>query len=84
MRHDAAPSFWTCYRALPASIRQLADEAYDRLKRDPHYPSLHFKKVNRYWSARIGRNYRALAIEGPNSFVWFWIGTHAEYDKLVG
>jgi len=69
---------------LPASIRQLADEAYDRLKRDPHYPSLHFKKVNRYWSARIGRNYRALAIEGPNSFVWFWIGTHAEYDKLVG
>jgi len=69
---------------LPASIRQLADEAYDRLKRDPHYPSLHFKKVNRYWSARVGRNCRGLATEGPDSFVWFWIGTHAEYDKLVG
>ena len=84
MRHHATPSFWTCYHALPPAIRQLADQAYERLKLDPMYPSLRFKKVGRYWSARVGSHHRALAVEAPDGLVWFWIGTHAEYDKLVG
>jgi len=28
-------------------------------------------------------HYRALAIEDRNDFVWFWIGSHADYDHLV-
>jgi hypothetical protein len=84
LRHRASPSFWACYRALPVAIQQLADQSYERLKQDPQYPSLHFKKVGRYWSARVGISYRALAVEAPDGLVWFWIGTHAEYDKLVG
>jgi hypothetical protein len=84
LRHHATPSFWACYRALPAAIQHLADQAYERLKQDPRHPSLHFKKVGRYWSARVGISYRALAVEAPDGLVWFWIGTHAEYDKLVG
>jgi hypothetical protein len=84
LRHHASPSFWACYHALTPEIRRLADQAYERLKRDPLYPSLHFKKVGRYWSARIGSRHRALAVEAPDGRVWFWIGTHADYDKLVG
>ena len=84
MRHHASPSSWACYRALPTAIQRLADQAYERLKQDPQYPSLHFKRVGRYWSARIGISHRALAVEAPDGLVWFWIGTHAEYDKIVG
>lgn len=84
MTHHASPDFWQCYRALPAGVRQLADQAFQHLKADPRYASLHFKKVGRFWPARVGDRYRALAVEAPDGLVWFWIGTHAEYDKLVG
>jgi len=83
MKHFANPSFWACYRKLPASIQQLADENFKLLKRDPRHPSLHLKKVGRYWSARVGIKYRAVAVEIDEGLVWFWIGTHAEYDKLI-
>jgi hypothetical protein len=83
MKHVATPDFWDCYNKLPVSIRQLADRNFDLLKRDSSYPSLHFKKVGRFWSARIGIQYRALAVESGEDLVWFWIGSHAEYDRLI-
>ncbi len=83
MKHFANPSFWECYRKLPASIQQLADENFKLLKGDPRHPSLHLKKVGRYWSARVGIKYRAVAVEIDEGLVWFWIGTHAEYDRLI-
>jgi hypothetical protein len=82
--HYAAPDFWACYRALPTEIQSLADRAFGQLKADPHHPSLHFKKAGAFWSSRVGLHYRALAVEVPNGVLWFWIGTHAEYDRLVG
>jgi hypothetical protein len=27
--------------------------------------------------------YRALAVEVDDGLLWFWVGTHAEYDKLL-
>ena len=83
MRHFADPSFWNCYRRLPKHIRQLADKNFELLKENPRHASLHLKKVNEYWSVRIGIKYRALGVEVEGGVVWFWIGTHAEYDKLV-
>ena len=65
-------------------MQALADQAYERLKQDPRYPSLQFKKVGHFWSARVGGHYRALAVEVPDGFVWFWIGSHADYDRLLG
>jgi hypothetical protein len=69
---------------LPPEVQELADQAYARLKQDPRHPSLRLKKVNRFWSARVGAHYRALAIEATDGLVWFWIGTHADYDRLLG
>ena len=46
--------------------------------------SLHLKKIGRFWSARVGAHYRALAVEAPDGLVWFWIGSHADYDRLLG
>lgn len=83
MRHRATPNFWYRYRLLPADIRDLADRCYELLKENPHYPSLHFKKVGKLWSVRIGSNYRALAIKVESDLVWFWIGSHDEYDRLL-
>jgi hypothetical protein len=81
--HHASRDFWECYRSLPPDIQKLADEAFARVKQDPRYPGLHLKKVGRFWSARVGRH-RALAVEVPDGVVWFWIGTHADYDRLLG
>ncbi len=84
MRHFASPKFWTAYEALPLPVRKLADANFELLKRDPHHPSLQFKKVGRYWSARVGLRYRALAADVDGDYLWFWIGSHADYDKLIG
>lgn len=83
MRHLTSRRFWECYRALPEEVRRQADAAFERLKANPRHPSLHFKKVGRFWSVRVGLRYRALAVEGADGLVWFWIGTHADYDSIV-
>jgi hypothetical protein len=71
------------YEGLPLSVRKLADSNYELLKRDPRHPSLQFKKVGRFRSVRIGIRYRALAVDVDGGYLWFWIGSHADYDKLI-
>lgn len=86
MNHRTLPRFWHHYQQLPIEVQQLADKNFDLLKSDPYHPSLHFKKVDdkrKLWSVRVGSNYRALGSEKPDGIVWFWIGTHADYDKLL-
>ena len=84
MTHHAAPDFWNSYRSLPKNIQTPADRAFALLKADPYHPSLHFKKSGNFWSVRVGIHHRALAIEVEDGVLWFWIGTHAEYDRLTG
>jgi len=84
MRHFASPDFWDAYRKLPVTVRELADKNYALLKADPQHPSLRLKKVGRFWSVRVGLRYRALAVEVEGGLLWFWIGSHADYDAIVG
>jgi hypothetical protein len=83
MRHFASPAFWESYESLPENVRELADKNYRLLKQDPQHPSLHLKRVGRYWSVRVGLRYRALATEVDGDLLWFWIGSHADYDVLI-
>lgn len=83
MSHHASPDFWACYRLLPDEVQTLAGRAFALLKENPRHPSLQFKKAGRYWSARVGLHHRAVGIEAPDGIIWFWIGTHKEYDKLL-
>ncbi len=86
MKHLTLPRFWQHYRQLPKEVQALANRNFELLKTDPHHPSLHFKKVSerkQLWSVRVGAHYRALGVEKSEGIVWFWIGTHAEYDKLL-
>lgn len=84
MKHVASRRFWKAYESLSVEIRDLADRNYALLKRDPHHPSPHLKRVGRYWSVRVGIRDRALAVEEDGDLVWFWIGSHADYDALIG
>ncbi len=83
MKHFASSDFWECYRELPQSIQELADDHFVLLKENHLHPSLHFKKAGKYRSVRIGMHYRALAIEVPEGLLWFWIGSHSDYDKIL-
>ncbi len=60
-----------------------ADKNFELLKTDPKHPSLHLKKAGKYWSVRVGMKYRALGVDIEEGILWFWIGTHAEYDKML-
>jgi len=82
--HRTTSRFWKCYAALPEEVRKVADDCYELLKADPSHPSLHLKKVGKYWSVRAGLAHRALGAEVTAGIFWFWVGTHAEYDRLIG
>ena len=84
MPHHASARFWRAYEALPATVQRLADRSYELLKADPNHPSLRLKRVGRFWSVRVGLHHRALGVDVEDGILWFWIGTHAEYDALVG
>ena len=83
MRHFASDSFWSTYEKLPAHVRALADKNFALLKESPQHLSLHLKRVNKYWSVRVGLRYRALGVPVDGGIAWFWIGSHAEYDALI-
>jgi mRNA-degrading endonuclease RelE of RelBE toxin-antitoxin system len=82
--HRTTPQFWNRFYQLPDPIQKLARKNFDLLKENPRHPSLHFKKVGQFWSARVGLAYRALAVEDEDDFIWVWIGSHDEYDRLIG
>jgi hypothetical protein len=83
VKHTASARFWKAYAALPAQVRRLADSNFELLKSNPTHPSLQFKKIGLFWSVRVGLRYRASAVEADGAYVWFWIGSHADYDRLI-
>jgi len=81
--HRTTRRFWKCFDALPDTVQRTAKKNFELLKKDPTHPSLHFKKVGKLWSVRAGINHRALAIEDSTDFIWVWIGTHDEYERMI-
>jgi len=78
--------FLTHYRVLPEHVREQARQAYTLFMRDPHHPSLRFRRVHPtrpIFSARVGVDYRVLGIRDGNDIFWYWIGSHSEYDRLL-
>ena len=78
--------FRKAYNQLPERIKEQAKRNYSLWKEDPAHPGLHFKQVHKtqpIYSIRVGISYRALGIKQGNTMVWFWIGSHSEYDKLI-
>ena len=86
MRSFARKSFWEAYRRLPDHVRRQARESYRFFVLDPRHPSLEFKRVSQrspVYSVRVSIDYRALGVMDHGDIVWFWIGAHHEYDRLL-
>jgi hypothetical protein len=84
LKDKALPSFWRRYNKLPVEIQELARARYCLWRKHPFHAALHFKEVRRgIWSVRINQNYRALGQEEGGRIVWYWIGTHDDYDIRI-
>lgn len=74
------------FSKLPANVQALARKNHKLWAQNPSHPSLHFKEINAkdsIYSIRVGKGYRALGVRDGNNIVWFWIGSHTEYDKMI-
>ncbi len=86
MKSGATTRFWSLYRSLPETVRRHARNAYRLWDDNPSHRSLHFKQVHAtrpIYSIRIGLHWRVLGERHGDEIIWFWIGTHAQYDRLV-
>jgi hypothetical protein len=85
MRSHKTERFDNAFEKLPEHIKRQAREAYRRFKQDPFHPGLRFKQIHpsqSIYSVRINNDYRAVGRRNGDEIVWFWIGSHAEYDHL--
>lgn len=83
MKSSTTSRFWRAYASLPAEVRIAARKQYRLWRENPRHPSLQFKKVGPFWSVRVTEDFRALALLRDDTYHWFWIGTHAEYERLI-
>ncbi|WP_030006110.1 MULTISPECIES: hypothetical protein [unclassified Picosynechococcus] len=86
MKSRTTAKFRKALANLPNAVQKQARHAYRQFQEDPAHPSLRFKQVHPklpIYSARISKNYRAVGQQDGDTIIWFWIGSHAEYDKLL-
>jgi len=82
----ATQRFWTCFRALPPDVQERARVAFERWRANPAHPGLRFKRIHEarpIYSVRIARGWRALGVLEDDTMIWFWVGSHADYDRLI-
>lgn len=86
MKSRTTTKFRKAFANLPDSVQKQARQAYRQFQQDSSHPSLRFKQVHPtlpIYSARVSKSYRAVGQRNDDTMVWFWIGSHAEYDKLL-
>ncbi len=86
MRSHINAAFRASFRLLPRDVQHQARSAYRLFQQDPRHPGLHFRRVHAQlpiYSARVGIHYRALGVIRDQDIIWFWVGAHAEYDRIV-
>ena len=86
MKSHITAKFRKAFTELPVDVRKQARQAYRLFIENPRHPSLRFKSIHStrpIYSVRIGINYRAVGIWEEHDIIWYWIGSHADYDKLI-
>ncbi len=87
MNSRTTTEFRKLFADLPEQVQQQTRGAYRQFKENPSHPSLRFKKVHPdlpIYSARITKNYRAVGQLDGDTVIWFWVGSHTDYEKLLG
>jgi len=78
--------FRVCFAELPEHIQKLARKNYKLWKENPSHRSLQFKQVHPnepYYSVRVASGWRAVGLREGDTMIWYWIGSHGDYDKLL-
>jgi hypothetical protein len=86
MNSRTTAEFRELFANLPVEVQRQARIAYRRFQQNPHHPGLRFRQVHAtepIYSARVGMHYRAVGLLDGEEIVWFWIGSHADYDALL-
>ena len=86
MRSRCTKSFWALFHGLPRAIQDATRAKFRLWRSDPSHPSLHFKPLRvaePVWSVRISRDYRVVGLRHGDGMTWFWVGTHADYDRFL-
>jgi hypothetical protein len=87
MKSELTDEFIECFADLPERVQKTARKNYKLWKQNPSHPSLEFKKLNTEqptYSVRAGIGWRAVGVmKDSETIVWFWIGSHSNYDKLL-
>ena len=86
MKSHITARFREAFADLPADVRKQARQAYRLFIENPHHPSLRFKSIHPtrpIYSVRIGLDYRAVGVRDEDDIIWYWIGSHADYYKLI-
>lgn len=86
MESRTTERFRKSFDILSSKIKKDAKKVFQTWKSNHNHESLKFKKIQgkeNIYSVRIGLSYRALGIKDKNTMIWFWIGSHSEYDKLI-
>jgi mRNA-degrading endonuclease RelE of RelBE toxin-antitoxin system len=85
-RSKLSSEFRERYRKLPPDVRERARVAYRRWCENPDLPGLRFKRVginSPVYSARIDDRYRVVGNLDGAAMIWFFIGTHDEYMRIL-
>jgi hypothetical protein len=86
VRSHITKRFREALTSLPEHVQRQAREAYRLFDQNPHHPGLRFRQVHPtrpVYSVRISADYRALGVRDGDEIIWFWIGSHADYDHLI-
>ena len=92
-RNVRTREFRYLYADLPERIQSLGLKVYSLFVQDPQHPSLQLHRLKdnsrgshhtASWSVSITRKYRAVYFVDGEVNVWYWVGTHADYDRLTG
>ena len=86
MKSRTTRTFRRCFAELPPDVQRQAREAYRKFSENPQHPSLRFKRVHATmptYSMRVSRDYRAVGVQAEDEMEWFWIGSHADYLRIL-
>jgi hypothetical protein len=86
MKSHVSRQFLALLANLPLDIQRQAHEAYRQFQQNPNHPGLNFERIHsrpNTYSTRVNKSYRVLGAMRQGEMYWYWIGTHAEYDKLI-
>lgn len=86
MKSLATEGFRAQFASVPEPVQRKIRAAYELWSENPQHPSLRFKKVHDtrpIFSARVDLDWRAVGVLRGDTMVWFWVGPHRDYEKLL-